>query len=361
MSFLDDVPQVWARPFLPALRDLLVHAYPRPAAAEALADAAGLEPGTFPYRDNMRLTWTALIQELGNQRRLRRLVELAAADATVAVYRPRLEEMLGESPAVPAPSPLPASGSWWKGDDRAPGAAARLRLERLLDSRSRLIRIELAAEVVSAARSVAKLSVTFAGQAAHGTGFLISPDRVLTNYHNVAHATYGRAIGVVAEFDYDLGEHDSPLVRRALVDTIVGDPDDDWAVLTLAAPVNRPPLRLGTPFDIGSNDLVVFIQHPQGGFKQFSLEPLAIRYRDDRVIQYLADTQHGSSGSPVFNQRMQVIALHQAEAEARGEVGGTGVAADETARHNQGVRITRVTAGLAARGIGYIDSSGNTA
>lgn len=351
MSFLDEVPQNWTRPELPELRDLFVQAYRRPTAAEDLADGAGLIPGTFPNRDNMRLIWTALIKVMGDQGRLRALVESAVADLGAAAYRPRFEEMLHDNPAVQPPLRLGASGEWWKGDDRSPAVAASLQLERLMERRSRLIDIELAAEVTARARSVAKLSLRFGSEPGYGTGFLIGPDQVLTNHHNVMHETYGPVTSVVAEFDYDQGTHESPLVRRARTDHIVSDEADDWAVLTLVAPVDRPPLRLGTPFDISVDDLVVVIQHPQGAFKQFALEPLAVRYVDDSRIQYVADTQHGSSGSPVFNSKMHVIALHQAEAEVSMTVGGRA----DTVWRNQGIHIARIIQGLRTRGVAFSD------
>ncbi len=348
MSFLDDVPQDWSRPELPALRDLFVQAYRRPTVAEDLADASGLVPGTFPYHENMRLTWTALIKVMGGQGRLRALVQNAAADPGVASYQPRFEEMLHDHPAVPPPL-LRASGEWWKGDDQSPAVAARLQLERLMERRSRLIDIELAEEVVVAARSVAKLSLRFGSESGYGTGFLIGRDQLLTNHHNVVHETYGPATSVDAEFDYDRGVHSSPLVRRARTDHIVSDEADDWAVLTLAAPVDRPPLKLGTPFDIGTDDLVVIIQHPLGAFKQFALEPLAVRHVDEARIQYVADTQHGSSGSPVFNSKMHVIALHQAEAEVPVTADGR----TETVWRNQGIHIARIMRGLRAHGVNF--------
>ena len=349
MSFLDDVPQDWTQPELPALRDLFVLAYRRLAVAEDLADAAGIVPGTFPYRENIWLTWTALVKVLGDQGRLRTLVENAAADPAAAAYRSRFGEMLHDRPAVPPPVRLGEGGQWWKGDDQSPAAATRLQLERLMERRSRLIDIELAEHVVVAARSVAKLSLRFGSEPAHGTGFLIDPGHVLTNHHNVMHEIYGPVTGVVAEFDYDQGVHESPLVRQARTDGIVSDAADDWAVLTLAAPVDRPPLRLGTPFDIGPDDLVVIIQHPQGAFKQFALEPLAIRHVDDARIHYVADTQHGSSGSPVFNSKMHVIALHQAEAEVQVTVDGR----TETVWRNQGIRMSRIMRGLRDHGINF--------
>lgn len=341
LSFLDDVPQDWSRPELPALRDLFVEAYDREEAARALARQARLVPGTFPERNNtMWLTWTALIQELGQQGNLRRCVEAASTDPLVAAYHDRFVEMLRTDVLLPRPREMPASTVWWRGDDRSPDATERLRLERLMHRRSRLIGVELAVGVAAAAGSVAKLAIRFGHRNASGTGFLINPDRLLTNHHNTIHPDYGPSTSIEVDFDHDLGEHDPPLKRSVLVDGIVGERDDDWAVLPLDSPVDRAPLPLGSPFTVHVDDLLVIIQHPLGGFKQFALEPLAVRHVDEARIQYVADTQQGSSGSPVFDEQMHVVALHHAEAEVDDP------ARPDTIRRNQGIAITRIIAGL---------------
>ena len=188
----------------------------------------------------------------------------------------------------------------------------------------------------------AKLSMKFGSVSAHGTGFLISESLILTNHHNVVHEVYGDVTAVVAEFDYEQDFRGKPLVRRARVDGIIKDLQDDWAAVPLVSPVERPPLRLGTPFDVGVDDTVVIIQHPGGAQKQLALEPLAIRYVDPSRVQYLADTQHGSSGARVFNVRMHVIALHHAEAEIEVSVNG----ANEVVWRNEGINVERVVTGL---------------
>jgi S1-C subfamily serine protease len=349
MTFLDLLPQDWSRSELRELRDLFVLAYRRPTVAEQVADQAGIVAGTFPYYPDMRTTWTELIRVMGDQGRLRRLVEAAAKDPAAAAYRERFAEMLSADPPVATPQPVSDAADWWRGDDSQPAVAARIFPERLMERRTRLLPIQLAESVVEAARSVAKLSLTFGSHPAHGTGFLIGPDTLLTNHHNVVHEEYGAVTGVVAEFDHQLGFQGKPLVRKCMVASVVGDAAHDWAVLKLEKAVERQALRLGTQFDVAIDDTVVIVQHPGGGFKQFALEPLAIRLVEADRIQYIADTQQGSSGSPVFNARMEVIALHHAEAEATIVVEGT----PTVVWRNQGIHISRVTSELAGRDIAF--------
>jgi endonuclease G len=94
---------------------------------------------------------------------------------------------------------------------------------------------------------------------------------------------------------------------------------------------------------------VVIVQHPLGAYKKFALDALSIQHVDDGVIQYLADTQDGSSGSPVFNVQMQPIALHHAEVPAEVEMAGR----KETVWRNEGINMARVMEDLQAAGIPF--------
>ena len=57
-------------------------------------------------------------------------------------------------------------------------------------------------------------------------------------------------------------------------------------------------------------EFVNIIQHPEGDYKQVVLRENQLVTRLDKVLHYLADTNPGSSGSPVFNDQWEVIALH---------------------------------------------------
>ncbi|MEZ4303031.1 MAG: serine protease, partial [Polyangiaceae bacterium] len=56
---------------------------------------------------------------------------------------------------------------------------------------------------------------------------------------------------------------------------------------------------------------VVIVQHPNGGYKKIALRNnQTVEHVDPRFIRYFADTHRGSSGSPVFNLKGQLVALH---------------------------------------------------
>jgi S1-C subfamily serine protease len=196
---------------------------------------------------------------------------------------------------------------------------------------------------------VGKLSLRFGATPINGTGFLITGNLVLTSYHNVDNREYGHATSAVIDFDHTQTKRRQPLIRRLNLPPVCGDPQRDWALLKLEQSVDRASLRLGTPYDVGVDDAVIIVQHPLGAFKQFALEPLAVRHADGEWIYYLADTQRGSSGSPVFNSRLHVIGLHQAEAPTL----VTTRSGAQTVWRNRGVNIAQVMRGLGNRGIAY--------
>jgi hypothetical protein len=94
MSLLDDNPLNWDNADLQKLLGAFIEAYPDSEAAKILAKAAGIEPGTFPIREDMLKTWTALIDAMARQGKLRTLVEKAAEDDQVAGWRAVFEGLL---------------------------------------------------------------------------------------------------------------------------------------------------------------------------------------------------------------------------------------------------------------------------
>jgi hypothetical protein len=55
---------------------------------------------------------------------------------------------------------------------------------------------------------------------------------------------------------------------------------------------------------------VSIIQHPMGGLKQVCLTDNKVAAVFGNLVQYSTDTEPGSSGSPVFDQNWQIVALH---------------------------------------------------
>jgi endonuclease G len=176
----------------------------------------------------------------------------------------------------------------------------------------------------------------------YGTGSMISPELLLTNHHVLPDAaTAGSSI---IEFDYQDGVDGLPRPVRAFrLDPerfFAADEALDFALVAVNGTADE--LR---PFGfnrlIGSEgkaivgDFVTIIQHPRGGKKQVALRENRIVDVLDRFLHYETDTEPGSSGSPVFNDQWEIVALHHASvpAEGRAEYGGF---------LNEGIRVSRL-------------------
>ncbi len=79
-------------------------------------------------------------------------------------------------------------------------------------------------------------------------------------------------------------------------------PLEAWGHLELSTGPGKP--KVG--------DHVTIIQHPLGGPKQVAITANQVVNLFEHRLQYTTDTQPGSSGSPVFDDRWKVIALHHA-------------------------------------------------
>ena len=171
-----------------------------------------------------------------------------------------------------------------------------------------------------ASRAVAR--VLFADGSANGTGFLVSNRLLLTNNHVLADPN-SAAQGIV-EFSYELalGSKTPKAVRFRLSPGIFFETDSrddlDFTIVALGDALTSGAMLT----DFGSCPLsasaakhlvgeqVNVIEHPDGDYKQIVVRESRIVHRGDTVLHYLADTEPGSSGSPVFNDQWQTVALH---------------------------------------------------
>jgi hypothetical protein len=92
-------------------------------------------------------------------------------------------------------------------------------------------------------------------------------------------------------------------------------------------------------------DRAFIVQHPDGRQRRLGFVRNVITAVTDDRVQYLTDTQPGSSGAPVFDAQCRLIALHHRGGTPTQKTGKAPLT------KNQGVRISRVHAALAAQGV----------
>ena len=234
------------------------------------------------------------------------------------------------------------------------------------------------ADVSAAGPRVCRIEAADDEDAAYGTGFLVGNDLVLTNHH-VREMLLNAGKAAACRFDYrrlagSLGVRSGKVVlavdgvaawhfwrEYAQSDIVDGGAHPaadqlDYALLRLSDPVGRYApgradeatsgaparghysLKPGVPkFDAGED--VVILQHPAG-------EPLklAVGTAIDSMIPlrcaHDAPTEGGTSGSPCFDIKLKLRALHHA----------TDPKDPQRPKFNQAVPIALIAADLAAQG-----------
>jgi endonuclease G, mitochondrial len=171
-------------------------------------------------------------------------------------------------------------------------------------------------------RAVAYVEVNSAGKSSVGTGFMISPQLFLTNQHVVESEVSAR--GAQISFNRETGEDG----RLEPITTFLLDPDRfalfsqeeelDYAIVAVGSRI----AGTGAVADFGycplldrANKHVIgmtvnIVQHPNGMPKVITVRNNILQFRTERTLLYQTDTDHGSSGAPVFNDDWDIVALH---------------------------------------------------
>ncbi|MFF5371680.1 trypsin-like serine peptidase [Streptomyces sp. NPDC013187] len=241
--------------------------------------------------------------------------------------------------------------------------------ERIIDLSNELQAWSFLPRGVRAGATVARIIRRRDGrELPHGTGFLVSPRLLMTNHHVLPDESFARTC--FAEFNAQVTADNLPdtVVRMELDPQtfFAADRRLDFALVALAPTVDGP-----TPGEIfGWNRLSVqtgklvlgekvnIIGHPSGRLKEIALRDNAVLVRLDDFVHYTTDTEPGNSGSPVFNDQWEVVALHHSGVPKKDDQGrvlrkdgrpwqqGDGDDAIEWVA-NEGVRISSILKHLA--------------
>ncbi len=209
-------------------------------------------------------------------------------------------------------SGVSGDGFQWTKDDRN-RVAEGMRLEAVIGPPN-FKEIWWLESALKAARSVARVKMPNGA----ATGFLIGPDLFLTNNH--VFENEADAAASVLQFNYRLLASGDVAPR----DEWVCDPDDlfktnpelDYSVVRVKKKEDKRAGDVWGFYDVGhgarvrTSQRVNIIQHPQGRFQEIAFRDNQVQAVEDIFIQYLTDTDYGTSGSPVFDDWYNVIALH---------------------------------------------------
>jgi hypothetical protein len=272
-------------------------------------------------------------------------------------------------------------------------------LERMLDPQQGFSNpIEFFQRFGQVIRCVCRIAVPSSTGIEYGTGFLIGNETLITNYHVMQRLIEkkpgtdrttvsflfdyftdpsGNTVSSGVEYklinddgwiiDYSPYHSDDLVVRDVNANLATDRPIDclDYAVVRLAGEPGKKQLgvnpiqggatrgfielptntdsRFATDFEVGKAAVFIF-QHP-------SKEPLRLDWDKPAVLGvngngtralYNVNTQHGSSGSPCLNAKLELIALHHA--------GGKDWPAEVGYLYNQGIPIGKIRERLVQNG-----------
>lgn len=209
-----------------------------------------------------------------------------------------------------------------------------------------------------------------------GTGFLVGPDAVLTNWHVVSRIPRSDiAARITCLFDYSVldggarggervGLHSQGMVDERPYAPAEASPNPgltepaveelDYALLRLAAPVGATadgtPSRgwIGLPqvaAPLSPGDPLLILQHPDGAPLKLALDTDSVIGRNaaGNRLRYRTNTDPGSSGSPCFSMDWDLVALHH-----------LGDPAWQAPVFNQGVPAELIRRSIEARGYGAL-------
>jgi V8-like Glu-specific endopeptidase len=152
-----------------------------------------------------------------------------------------------------------------------------------------------------------------------GTGFLITSNTLMTNNHVIPNQDIANES--VAEFNYQqdfIGNQLATCRYRLNADLFRTSESLDYTIVGVLHESGKPPserwgqLKPNPNADPVPGEHVIIIQHPNGGLKQIVLTANQVFNLKGYFLHYTTDTMPGSSGSPVFNDLWQVIAIHHA-------------------------------------------------
>ncbi len=206
--------------------------------------------------------------------------------------------------------------------------------ERLI-GKSDLLRVNFLEKGLKASKAVGHIDIRdkYNNPIAHGTGFMISPRLMMTNAHVLMDEDEGNYS--LVEFDYEDDTHSLPKPKKIFSlkasEFFYREEKLDVAVVAVAPFDIRGEVSLEefgflrlreTSGKALPGEHVSIIQHPNGRSKEIACRAnKIIRRVGDYYIHYQADTDQGSSGSPVFSDEWEVVALHHAAVRAKNDAG----------------------------------------
>jgi endonuclease/exonuclease/phosphatase family metal-dependent hydrolase len=188
-----------------------------------------------------------------------------------------------------------------------------------------------------------------------GTGFLVAPGLLLTNHHVLNSLEVARSATLQLNYRNRLdGTADTveefPLQpdRLFVTSPVEGGLDYTFVAIDPAVtekygfiPVDRRAYVVAPPAP-GN-----IIQHPSGRYQEVVIHDNPVLRDTGILLHYLTDTEPGASGSPVFDNRWRLIALHHASKPNQDALSAPDRPPSDYV--NEGIKLSAIASDLEAR------------
>lgn len=185
-----------------------------------------------------------------------------------------------------------------------------------------------------------------------GTGFLVAPGLLLTNHHVLNSPEAAQAATLQLNYRNRLDGSADVMEEFALqpdrlflTSPVRGGLDYTFVAIDPAVteeygfiPLDRRAYVI-SPSAPGN-----IIQHPRGRYQEVVVQNNPILSDNGLLLHYLSDTERGSSGSPVFDNRWRLIALHHASAHNTAQLAAPGQQPSQYL--NEGIKLSTIAADL---------------
>ena len=318
------------------LNYVLASLYPLTSDSYRIVDAAGLKRAHVAFQARALDNWWAILDEADKRGRVIDIVRAARRDYPEDPFLERAEQ----DKLTTVRGPILGEQLHW--DSQQPTDT----LEKIIEQQSTLLPISFLEVGMQRARCVARVRLD---NGTLGSGFLTNNNIFVTNHHVLQNEQ--EANTAVIQFNYQQtaeGRDLEPVDSRLDPDRgFATSSEDDWTLVKVNGDLNSDWGAIDIkPVNVAEAARVNIIQHPGGGPKQIALYHNIVSYVDEKRVQYLTDTLPGSSGSPVFDSRWRLIALHHS---------GGWILEPETRKkffRNEGININCIADSL--EGIGFI-------
>ena len=314
------------------LRDVLAELIFETREIRAVSQDAGLPLAQLDWNGKPYVVWHEVLRQADLRNRVDAVVSAASH---LYPENERLQLLLSQPLDNTKGPDIENAVDWLSEDDEQT-------LEKIVGEQSTLLPISFLMSGVEKSRSVARI---VRGDGLTGTGFLTNNNLLVTNHHVLEDKQ--QAAAAVVQFNVQQSvhrlDHQPVEIRCEPEQGFLTSETDDWTLVRMADDANAEwgaiPIA---PASTAKKQRVIIIQHPGGGPKAIALYHNLVTYADSSRVQYLTDTMPGSSGSPVFDNNWNLVAIHHSGGWLR-EPGSK-----QKLFRNEGIAIVRILEGAAS-------------